>query len=123
MDDFPVLECHKAREVFDHLFQLAMYTYPDTINLPSDYIPPEMAISTAYWRSWTILLFYVAHNPVEFGALAWESLPTLKALMEMCITSQFVFPPPTLASGKKRTIYWELYAYQKQVPYNVVTLF
>ena len=42
-----------------------------------------------------MLLFYVAHNPSHFGPLAWESYPTLRAFMEMCITNQFVFPPPT----------------------------
>ena len=32
-----------------------------------------------------------AHNTVQFGALGWDSYPTLRALMEMCITSQVLF--------------------------------
>ena len=47
-----------------------------------------------------MLLFYVAHNPGHFGPLAWDSYPTLRAFMEMCITNQFVFPPPTTAVGE-----------------------
>ena len=50
LDEFPVLECDKAEEVFERLFQLATYTFPESINLPQDYTPPNMAISTAYWR-------------------------------------------------------------------------
>ena len=42
----------------------------------------------------------MAHNPSHFGPLAWESYPTLRAFMEMCITNQFVFPPPTTAVGE-----------------------
>ncbi len=51
-----------------------------------------------------MLLFYVAHNPIDFGRLAWESYPTLRAFMEMCITNQFVFPPPTTALGEAADI-------------------
>ncbi len=43
----------------------------------------------------TILTLYCAHNPSTYGALAWEDYPTLRCLLEMCITSQFSFPPPT----------------------------
>jgi hypothetical protein len=58
-----------------------------------------MAITASYWRAWQLLLIMTAHNPEEFGSLGWENYPTLRAMMEMCITSQFVFPPPTLASN------------------------
>ena len=37
----------------------------------------------------------------DFGAIAWKNYPTLRAMMEMCITNQFLFPPPTLASGEQ----------------------
>ena len=119
---FPILECDKPEEMFERLFALSSYTYPETIALPSDYKPPSMAIATAYWKvwvfsplkrlpssmkktfffsfqSWIILVFYVAHNPSVFGPMVWESFPTLRAFMEMCITSQFVFPPPTLVAN------------------------
>ena len=98
--EFPALQCDKPAEVLDMLFKLTEYNYPDSIALPKDYVPPSMAIATPYWTAWLVLLFYVAHNPSAFGPLAWESYPTLRAFMEMCITNQFVFPPPTTAVGE-----------------------
>ncbi len=44
-----------------------------------------------------ILTLYSAHNPAVLGSLAWEEYPTLRSFLEMCITNQFVFPPPTIA--------------------------
>ena len=85
----------------EFLFQLAAYSYPDTITLPKDYVPPKMAIMSAYWKAWQILVLLCAHNPSGFGGYAWKNYPTLRALMEMCITNQFQFPPPTLASGEQ----------------------
>lgn len=97
-DDFAVLKADKVTQIMELLFQLAAYSYPDSIALPADYSPPSMAISIAYWKAWQILVILCAHNPVEFGKLAWETYPTLRACMEMCITNQFnYFPPPTLA--------------------------
>ena len=45
-----------------------------------------------------ILSLYAAHNPSSFGSCGWTEFPTLRAFMEMCITNQFVFPPPTMFS-------------------------
>ncbi len=100
-EDFQVLSVDKVDQVMEILFQLAAYYYPDSITLPADYTPPKMAISNAYWKAWQILVLLCAHNPAEFGAVAWENYPTLRAMMEMCITNQFVYPPPTLASGEQ----------------------
>ncbi len=44
-----------------------------------------------------ILTLYSAHNPGVLGSLAWDEYPTLRSFLEMCITNQFVFPPPTIA--------------------------
>ena len=88
----------------EFLFQLAAYNYPDSITLPKDYVPPKMAISSAYWKAWQILVLLCAHNPSDFGGHAWKNYPTLRALMEMCITNQFQFPPPTLASGEQVSV-------------------
>ena len=97
-DDFAVLKTDKVTQIMELLFQLSAYSYPDSIALPTDYSPPSMAISIAYWKAWQILVILCAHNPLEFGKLAWETYPTLRACMEMCITNQFnYFPPPTLA--------------------------
>ncbi|QQP56262.1 Uncharacterized protein FKW44_000862, partial [Caligus rogercresseyi] len=86
-EDFPILYIDKPAEIIKCLFQLATYNYPESITLPSDYKPPILAISTAYWKAWMILL-------------ALESYPTLRAFMEMTITNQFMFPPPTIAIGE-----------------------
>ena len=99
----------RVHQVMELLFQLAAYHYPDSITLPKDYQPPKMAISNAYWKAWQILVLLCAHNPSDFGAVAWENYPTLRAMMEMCITNQFQFPPPTLATGEqvsKRTYFF-----------------
>jgi integrator complex subunit 1 len=47
--DFPSLMCDKPAEMFDLLFKLTAYSFPDTIALPKDYVPPSMAIGSAYW--------------------------------------------------------------------------
>ena len=99
---FQVLNVDRDHDrVMECLFQLAAYNYPDSITLPKDYQPPKMAISSAYWKAWQILVLLCAHNPSGFGGYAWKNYPTLRALMEMCITNQFQFPPPTLASGEQ----------------------
>ena len=36
-----------------------------------------------------MLLMLIAHNPSSLGAEAWNMFPTLRALMEMCITNDF----------------------------------
>ena len=53
------------------------------------YTPPNLAISTLYWKAWLMLLMLIAHNPSSLGSEAWNSFPTLRALMEMCITNDF----------------------------------
>lgn len=50
------------------------------------YCPPELAIANLYWKGWVMLLILSAHNPTTFGNVAWEKYPTLRTLMEMCIT-------------------------------------
>lgn len=74
------------------LFNLSTYRHPQNIELPADYDPPNLAISNLYWKSWIILLIYCAQVPNVFGTLAWEKYPTARVLIEMCITSHFVFP-------------------------------
>eukprot|EP00092_Neocalanus_flemingeri_P015764 GFUD01017066.1.p1 GENE.GFUD01017066.1~~GFUD01017066.1.p1 ORF type:complete len:2079 (+),score=577.03 GFUD01017066.1:73-6309(+) len=100
--DFPILSCDKAKDFMECVWQLTAYTYPESITLPTDYQPPSMAITASYWKAWQMLLIMTAYNPEEFGTVGWESYPTLRALMEMCITSQFVFPPPTIACSPEK---------------------
>ncbi|XP_065226562.1 integrator complex subunit 1 [Planococcus citri] len=79
-------------ELVDMLFNLSAYKHPQNIELPADYDPPNLAVSNLYWKSWIILLIYCAHVPNVFGTLAWDKYPTLRVLIEMCITNHFVFP-------------------------------
>lgn len=98
-DDFPVLE-FESTELCDIIFNLCAYHHPENITLPQGYHPPSLAISELYWKAWTMLLIIVCHNPSTFGDMAWKTYPMLRNLMEMCITNQFIFPPPTLALEK-----------------------
>ena len=100
--DFPVLYSDKAKDFRECVWNLTAYTFPESISLPADYQPPSMAITASYWKAWQMLLIMTAYNPEEFGAYGWENYPTLRAMMEMCITSQFVFPPPTVAASPEK---------------------
>lgn len=80
-------------DVMELVFNLCAYHHPENIDLPPGYTPPTLAITNLYWKGWTLLLILASHNPSTFGAVAWEKYPTLRVLMEMCITNHFVFPP------------------------------
>lgn len=73
-------------EIVDFFFNLCSYNYPENIGLPAGYVPPKLAISALYWKTWLILLILAAHNPTTIGSLAWSKYPTLRMFMEMCIT-------------------------------------
>ncbi|XP_076057704.1 integrator complex subunit 1 [Oratosquilla oratoria] len=99
-DDVEVLKIEDIK-IVELIFNLCPYLPPENSPLPPLYRPPKTAIANLYWKAWTMLLLVTAHNSSVFGLLAWETYPTLRAMMEMCITNSFVFPPPTLASGEK----------------------
>uniref|UniRef100_A0A1I8PSA0 Uncharacterized protein n=1 Tax=Stomoxys calcitrans TaxID=35570 RepID=A0A1I8PSA0_STOCA len=84
----PVVQANKF-DIIDFLFSMAEYHHPENINLPVDYEPPKLAITVLYWKAWLIMLMISAHNPSTFGAFCWNHYPTMKMLMEMCITNQF----------------------------------
>lgn len=100
IDDVDILKVEDVK-VVELIFNLCQYTPPENSPLPPGYRAPKTAIANRYWNSWMLILLITAHNPTVFGLLAWESYPTLRTLMEMCITNSFVFPPPTLAVGEK----------------------
>ncbi|GJQ80377.1 hypothetical protein Trydic_g12240 [Trypoxylus dichotomus] len=87
-------------EIVDFFLNLCSYNYPENIGLPPGYMPPKLAISTLYWKSWLMLLILAAHNPASVGQLAWTKYPILRMFMEMCITNHFSFPPPTMVTGE-----------------------
>ncbi|XP_037940861.1 integrator complex subunit 1 [Teleopsis dalmanni] len=86
--NYPAVEANKY-EIIDFLFNMAEYHYPENIKLPEDYEPPKLAISILYWKAWMIMLMISAHNPSSFGSFCWNQYPTMKTLIEMCITNQF----------------------------------
>lgn len=86
--NYPAVQANKY-DVIDFLFNMVEYHYPENINLPLDYVPPKLAIIILYWKAWIIMLMISAHNPSTFGAFCWKHYPTMKALIEMCITNQF----------------------------------
>lgn len=101
-------------KLVDLLFNLSAYRHPENIELPAGYIPPSLAISNLYWKSWIILLIYCAHVPSVFGVLAWEKYPTLRMFIEMCITNHFIFPQASddlqlLAVEKQKILEFETY--------------
>ncbi|CAG9789541.1 unnamed protein product [Diatraea saccharalis] len=75
-------------DLADHIFHLCQFHPPDNITLPAGYTPPELAITGLYWRGWALLLMVAAHNPTTFAARAAATYPTLRALIEMCITNK-----------------------------------
>lgn len=84
-DVFPLLRVDSI-DIIELLFSLCIYQPPPVVNIPAGYVPPTLAISNLYWKSWIMLLILSAHNPATIGALAWERYPILRMLMEMCIT-------------------------------------
>ncbi|XP_017839177.1 integrator complex subunit 1 [Drosophila busckii] len=86
--DYPAVQANKF-DIIDFLFSMSEYHHPENIHLPPDYDPPKLAIIAFYWKAWLILLMISAHNPSTFGAFCWDHYPTMKMLMETCITNQF----------------------------------
>ncbi|XP_016953336.1 integrator complex subunit 1 [Drosophila biarmipes] len=86
--NIPAVQANKF-DIIDFLFSMSEYHHPENIRLPSDYEPPKLAIIAFYWKAWLILLMISAHNPSTFGAFCWDHYPTMKMMMEICITNQF----------------------------------
>ncbi|XP_064607195.1 integrator complex subunit 1-like [Liolophura sinensis] len=99
MDGHEVLRVERL-EFIDALLNLCAYRHPENTVLPKGYQPPSLAISALYWRAWSMLLIITAYNPTTFGRIA-DNYPTLKCLIEMVITNNYDFPPPTTASDDK----------------------
>uniref|UniRef100_A0A8C5UBS3 Integrator complex subunit 1 n=1 Tax=Malurus cyaneus samueli TaxID=2593467 RepID=A0A8C5UBS3_9PASS len=68
-----------------------------------EYQPPNLAISTLYWKAWPLLLVVAAFNPENIGLAAWEEYPSLKMLMEMVMTNNYSYPQCTLTDEETRT--------------------
>lgn len=112
-DYLPLMHFDKV-EIIDNLFRLTLYHYPDNITLPYGYQPPTLTVRIPYWKAWGIILILAAHNPMSIGVVCWDQYPMLRTLMEMCITNQFVYPPPTSLCGQAYPEERELERLEKQ---------
>ncbi|XP_073071026.1 integrator complex subunit 1 isoform X2 [Manis javanica] len=101
-DDVDVLKVERV-QLIDAVLNLCTYHHPENIQLPPGYQPPNLAISTLYWKAWPLLLVVAAFNPENIGLAAWEEYPTLKMLMEMVMTNNYSYPPCTLTDEETRT--------------------
>lgn len=101
-DDVDVLKVERV-QLIDAVLNLCTYHHPENIQLPPGYQPPNLAISTLYWKAWPLLLVVAAFNPENIGLAAWEEYPTLKMLMEMAVTNNYSYPPCTLTDEESRT--------------------
>uniref|UniRef100_K9IQL1 Uncharacterized protein n=1 Tax=Desmodus rotundus TaxID=9430 RepID=K9IQL1_DESRO len=101
-DDVEVLKVERV-QLLDAVLNLCTYHHPENIQLPPGYQPPNLAISTLYWKAWPLLLVVAAFNPENIGLAAWEEYPTLKMLMEMVMTNNYSYPPCTLTDEEART--------------------
>nr|XP_034987340.1 integrator complex subunit 1 [Zootoca vivipara] len=101
-DDLEVLRVERI-QLIDAVLNLCTYHHPENIQLPPGYQPPNLAISTLYWKAWPLLLVVAAFNPENIGLAAWDEYPTLKMLMEMAMTNNYSYPPCTLTDEETRT--------------------
>ncbi|XP_029692684.1 integrator complex subunit 1 isoform X1 [Takifugu rubripes] len=101
-DDLEVLKVERM-QLIDAVLNLCTYHHPENIQLPAGYQPPNLAISTLYWKAWLLLLVVAAFNPQKIGLTAWEDYPTLKMLMEMVMTNNYTYPPCTVADEDTKT--------------------
>ncbi|TRY54796.1 hypothetical protein DNTS_001767 [Danionella cerebrum] len=96
-----------AMELADHLVKRAAGVQSDDRRFEymfnSRYQPPNLAISTLYWKAWLLLLVVAAFNPQKIGQAAWDGYPTLKMLMEMVMTNNYSYPPCTVADDDTKT--------------------
>nr|XP_020466080.1 integrator complex subunit 1 isoform X2 [Monopterus albus] len=101
-DDLEVLRVERI-QLIDAVLNLCTYHHPENIQLPAGYQPPNLAISTLYWKAWLLLLVVAAFNPQRIGLSAWDGYPTLKMLMEMVMTNNYSYPPCTIVDEDTKT--------------------
>ncbi|CAB4012083.1 Hypothetical predicted protein, partial [Paramuricea clavata] len=95
------MEVNRLRFI-DAILDLCVYHYPPNIQLPSGYEPPALAIANLYWSGWIVILLVAAFNPSNIGEVVWKRYPTMRCLMEMVMTNNFVFPPPTMVENPEQ---------------------
>ena len=78
-------------EIFENILKLSLVT--NELNSESkDMENFEYCFADYYWRCWILLLILSMCNLQALGKGVFENYPTLKMLMEMCLTGDFKFP-------------------------------
>ncbi|MEQ2308624.1 Integrator complex subunit 1 [Ameca splendens] len=71
-DDLEVLRVERI-QLIDAVLNLCTYHHPENIQLPAGYQPPNLAISTLYWKAWLLLLVVAAFNPQKIGKTCYRA--------------------------------------------------
>ena len=67
---------------------LGLSRYNPVVKLPPGVVPPPMAVTQLYWKAWVTLTILGCCNPGTLGAAGWGAHPTLRTMMEMCLTGR-----------------------------------
>ncbi|KAL5104531.1 Integrator complex subunit 1 [Taenia crassiceps] len=84
----------KLEELIDLLY--ACCSFCADRELPNELT--EMAYKEPYWKVSMALVALATHSPKICGAHLWINYPTVRKLMEMVITNDFVYPPLNASS-------------------------
>uniref|UniRef100_A0A3Q2GA51 Integrator complex subunit 1 n=1 Tax=Cyprinodon variegatus TaxID=28743 RepID=A0A3Q2GA51_CYPVA len=97
-DDLEVLRVERI-QLIDAVLNLCTYHHPENIQLPTGYQPPNLAISTLYWKAWLLLLVVAAFNPQKIGI--YSSLNYI--FYHITIENNYTYPPCTIADEDTKT--------------------
>ena len=78
-------------DVFPEILKLSKLP-PDSGSIREESEGLEFCYVEFYWRAWVLLLIITICNLREVGREALDNYPTLKMLLEMCLTGDFKFP-------------------------------
>uniref|UniRef100_A0A8C1WSC8 Integrator complex subunit 1 n=1 Tax=Cyprinus carpio TaxID=7962 RepID=A0A8C1WSC8_CYPCA len=92
-DDLEVLRVERI-QLIDAVLNLCTYHHPENIQLPAGYQPPNLAISTLYWKAWLLLLVVAAFNPQKIDG--YDKVSVLHIV-------NYSYPPCTVADEETKT--------------------
>uniref|UniRef100_A0A8C2E662 Integrator complex subunit 1 n=1 Tax=Cyprinus carpio TaxID=7962 RepID=A0A8C2E662_CYPCA len=109
-DDLEVLRVERI-QLIDAVLNLCTYHHPENIQLPAGYQPPNLAISTLYWKAWLLLLVVAAFNPQKIGEARYDAILAIYNNISLechyiAVTdgfSNYSYPPCTVADEETKT--------------------
>ncbi|KAG0217493.1 Integrator complex subunit 1 [Mortierella sp. NVP41] len=57
-----------------------------------------LAWTQSFWTCCMIVVMLACCNPRILALVVWDSMPVIRALLEMCISQHYTFPPPNYSS-------------------------